>query len=165
MQDSACAVLQRRFVKRETPFRLVNAGVSGDTTAGGLRRIDWLLKQKPQVVMVELGANDGLRGLDVQAIETNLRQILERIRAADATPILVGMHVPTSYGETYTTAFHGLYGRIAEEMEVPFVPNFLEGVGGLPKYNLADGLHPNVEGHELLANNVEAALDKVLAAD
>jgi acyl-CoA thioesterase-1 len=156
------AVLQRRFAKREIPFRLVNAGVSGDTTAGGLRRIDWLLKQKPQVVLVELGSNDGLRGLDVQQIESNLRQILERIRTADAEPILVGMHVPTSYGVPYSTSFHGLYARLATELAVPFVPNFLQGVGGKPEYNLEDGMHPNVQGHKLLADNVEAALGKVL---
>jgi acyl-CoA thioesterase-1 len=159
------AVLQSRFVEREIPFRLVNAGVSGDTTAGGLRRIDWLLKQKPQVVLVELGANDGLRGIDVQAIESNLRQILERIRAAGAEPILVGMHVPTSYGVPYSTAFHGLYGRLAKELAVPFVPNFLQGVGGMPEFNLADGMHPNVQGHKLLADNVEAALGKVLVGE
>jgi acyl-CoA thioesterase-1 len=159
------AVLQRRFVEREIPFRLVNAGVSGDTTAGGLRRVDWILKQEPQVVLVELGANDGLRGIDVQAIESNLRQILERIRTAGAQPILVGMHVPTSYGEAYSNAFHGIYGRLAEELAVPFVPNFLEGVGGKPEFNLPDGLHPNVQGHKLLADNVQAVLESILAGE
>ncbi|HPF12922.1 MAG: arylesterase [Planctomycetes bacterium] len=159
------AVLQRRLFERKLPFRLVNAGVSGDTTAGGLRRIDWLLQQKPQVVVVELGANDGLRGIELAAIESNLRQILERIRAAGATPILCAMHVPPSYGEPYSTAFHELYGRVAKDLAVPIVPSFLQGVGGMPAYNLEDGMHPNVRGHELLANNVEATLSKVLAGD
>ncbi|MDF1839700.1 MAG: arylesterase [Planctomycetota bacterium] len=159
------AILQRRFSGGETPFRLVNAGVSGDTTAGGLRRIDWLLKQEPQIVLVELGANDGLRGIDVKAIESNLRKILERIRSKGAQPILVGMHVPTSYGEPYSTAFHGLYGRLAQELDVPFVPDFLQGVGGQPEFNLADGMHPNVQGHGLLADNVESVLKSVLIAE
>ena len=156
------ALLQRRLVEKEKPFRLVNAGVSGDTTAGGLRRIDWLLQQKPAVVVVELGANDGLRGIEIDTIESNLRHILERILAADAVPILAGMHIPTSYGQPYSEAFHQIYGRLAEELKVPLVADFLDGVGGVPEHNLEDGMHPNPTGHGILADNLEEALSERL---
>ncbi len=156
------AVLQRRLAQRGLPFHLVNAGVSGDTTAGGLRRIEWILKQYPDVVVVELGANDGLRGIDVAAIEANLRGILKRIQESSATPVLFGMRIPPSYGLQYSNAFREIYGRVAEDMQVTLIADWLEGVGGDPRYNLPDGLHPNERGHELLAQNIEEHLADIL---
>ena len=152
------SVLQRELAAAGRPFRLVNAGVSGDTTAGGLARIDWLLKQEPDVVVVELGGNDGLRGQPLESVESNLRGILERIQAAGSQALLLGMDVPTSYGAEYAQGFGAIYPRLAEALDVAHVPAFLAGVGAVPEMNLEDGLHPNAAGHERLAANMRAAL-------
>lgn len=149
------AVLQRRLAETGTPFRLVNAGVSGDTTAGGVTRVDWLLAQDPDWIVVELGANDGLRGVTLESIESNLREILKRIEAGGASAILLGMKLPPNYGEEYTLGFETLFERIAEDRGVRYVPFFLEGVGGVPDLNHPDGLHPTVEGHARVATHLE----------
>lgn len=130
---------------------VVNAGVSGDTSAGGLRRLDWLLRQEPDLLVVELGANDGLRGLDPEQTEENLRQIIARAREAGSRVLLLGMKIPPSYGPEYTEAFEGVFPKLAEELEVPLMPFLLDGVAADPELNLPDGIHPNAEGHELLA--------------
>ena len=141
---------------------IVNAGVSGDTTAGGLRRLDWLLKQKPSIVVVGLGANDGLRGLDVDSSAANLRQIVERSRAAGADVLLLGMMIPTNYGPDYRERFAAMYARVAKDLGVPLVPFVLEGVGGVPSLNQADGIHPTAEGHVIVAANVLKALRPIV---
>lgn len=156
------AVLERRLVAAGTPFQLVNGGVSGDTTAGGLRRLDWLMKQGPAIVVVELGANDGLRGLPLASVEENLRNILLRIQERGALPLLLGMRLPPSYGANYTDAFAALYPKLARELDVAFVPYFMEGVAGVPDLNLEDGIHPTQAGHERLAANVADALTKLV---
>lgn len=156
------AVLQRRLFEAGQAFQLVNAGVSGDTTAGGLSRIDWLLRQDPEVVVVELGGNDGLRGMDLEVIESNLRQILLRIQDAGSKPLLFAMHIPSSYGGDYARKFNELYEDLADELDVAFLPEFLEGVGGVRRLNLPDGIHPNAEGHERLADNIEDKLSDLL---
>jgi acyl-CoA thioesterase-1 len=156
------ALLAQKLADSGAPFRLLNAGVSGDTSAGGLRRVDWLLRQKPDLVVVELGANDGLRGISVPTIEANLRAILEKIRQSGARVLLLGMRIPLNYGAEYTAAFEGMYPKLARELEVPFVPYFMDGVAGVPTLNLEDGLHPTAEGHLKLALNVEGALRSVL---
>jgi len=134
--------------------RVVNAGVSGDTTAGGLARLGWLLRQQPDVVVVALGANDGLRGLDLGATEENLRQIIEGCRGAGAKVILAGMLLPPNYGPDYTRAFAELYPRLAEELGVELIPFLLDGVAADPELNLGDGIHPNAEGQRRVAANV-----------
>jgi acyl-CoA thioesterase-1 len=134
--------------------QVVNAGVSGDTTAGGLRRLDWLLKQSPDVVVVGLGGNDGLRATELKASDQNLREIVKKSRDAGAKVLLLGMLIPPNYGPEYTTQFRELYGRIAREMNVPLVPFVLEGVGGDPRLNQRDGIHPTAEGQRLVAKNV-----------
>ena len=156
------AVAQRLLAERGAPFQLVNAGISGDTTSGGLARVDWILKPGPQVVVVELGCNDGLRGLDLEQIEANLRGILERVRASGAEALLLEMHIPTSYGRAYEEGFSSLYGELAEELGVASVPRFLEGVGGQVELNLPDGIHPNARGHELLAQKLVDPLETML---
>jgi acyl-CoA thioesterase I len=158
------AVLQRRLQAQGLAFTLINAGVSGDTTAGGLRRVDWLLKQRPDVLVIELGCNDGLRGIALAAIEANLRAIIAKTRAAGVTPLLLGMRIPTSYGDDYAAAFDAIYPRLADELGVRAVPFFMQGVGGEPAMNLEDGLHPTTAGHERLANQVEPALRELLTA-
>jgi acyl-CoA thioesterase I len=156
------AILGARLAAAGRPVRIVNAGVSGDTTAGGLRRLDWVLQSRPDVLVVELGANDGLRGQPLAAIEENLAAILARAKASGARVLLAGMRVPPSYGREYSEGFAALYPRLAREHEVELVPFLLERVAGVPELNLEDGMHPNARGHELLAENVLPHLEKVL---
>ncbi len=156
------ALVQARLAKDGKPFKLINAGVSGDTTAGGLRRVDWLLTQKPAVVVIELGANDGLRGAPVPETEKNLRAIIEKVRAGGATPLLLGMRLPPSFGEPYVTDFADLYERLAKELSLAYVPFFMQGVAGMVDLTQEDGLHPTAEGHVKLAANVAPALAPLL---
>ncbi|MEA2693204.1 MAG: acyl-CoA thioesterase [Acidobacteriota bacterium] len=157
------AVLGTRFAAQGRPIRVINAGVSGDTTAGGVRRLDWLLRQKPDVVVVGLGANDALRGAAPEEIERNLREILRRCRAAGARVLLLGMMIPPNYGPDYAGRFTALYPRIAKDMGVPLVPFLLAGVGGIPELNQADGIHPTAVGQQKVADNVYPYLREVLA--
>jgi acyl-CoA thioesterase-1 len=156
------ALLGDRLVAEGRPIRVINAGVSGDTTAGGLRRLDWLLRQKPAVLVVGLGANDALRGAEVPEIERNLREILRRSRAAGARLLLLGMQIPPNYGPDYTDRFAALYPRIAKDMGVPLVPFLLAGVGGIPELNQADGMHPTAVGQRKVADNVYPYLKDLL---
>jgi acyl-CoA thioesterase-1 len=147
---------------RGLELRLVNAGVSGDTTAGGLSRLPWLLKQAPDVVVIALGANDGLRGLPVTMTERNLRSMIGLVRDAGAGVLLLAMRIPPSYGPEYTADFAAIYTRIAADLEVRLVESFLEGVGGRMSMNLGDGLHPNLAGHRRLAENLAPHLEALL---
>jgi acyl-CoA thioesterase-1 len=156
------AVLQRTLAARGKPFELMNAGVSGDTSAGGLRRVDWILKQQPALVVVELGANDGMRGQPVAEVEQNLRAIIARIRERGAAVLLLGMRIPPSYGQSYVEAFDAIYPRIAKELDIAFVPFFMQDVATDPKLNLPDGIHPTKDGHERLAERVAGPLEQVL---
>jgi acyl-CoA thioesterase I len=159
------ALVAAELEDRGTPIRAVNAGVSGDTSAGGLRRIDWLVRQRPDVVVVALGANDALRGQPAAAIEANLRQIVQRARAAGAEVLLVGIQVPPSYGDAYARAFAAIYPRLAAELDVPLLPFLLEGVAGRPELNLPDGIHPNDAGHRRIAAVVATHLQPLVVAD
>jgi acyl-CoA thioesterase-1 len=158
------AVLDRRLDAEGTPVRVLNAGVSGDTTAGGLARLDWLLKQKPAVLAVALGGNDGLRGLDLADTEKNLREIVRRAKASGARVLLLGMQIPPNYGPEYTERFQGMYPKIAKELDVPLVPFLLEGVGGAADLNQADGIHPTAKGQEMVAATVEPYLKEIVGA-
>lgn len=158
------AVLQRELAAVGRPFRLVNAGTSGDTTAGGLRRLDWILKQRPDVLVVELGGNDGLRGQDLGDVERNLREIVTRTKSAGVRVILLGVQIPTSYGADYAGRFQAIYPRVAQDLSVALVPDFLAGVGGVPDMNLEDGLHPTAAGHRRIASNVQSVLVEVLGS-
>lgn len=141
---------------------VINAGVSGDTSAGGLRRLPWLLQQNPGLVVVELGANDGLRGLPVEATESNLRQIIEEVRDRGAEVLLLGMMIPPNYGPEYTSAFAALFPKLADEFGLPLMPFLLEGVAAQPELNLPDGIHPNAAGHEILAEKLFAYLEPLV---
>lgn len=155
------SILQRRLAARDRPFRLVSSCESGRTTAGGVTALDWVMRSEPEVVVVQLGGNDGLRGIELAEVEANLRAIIERTIAGDARVLLLGVRLPPNYGE-YGAAFDALYPMLAEEYEIAFVPFFMNGVGAVPEMNLEDGLHPTAEGQEKLADNVEGALGKVL---
>lgn len=156
------AVIERELRKEGTPVRVINAGVSGDTTAGGLSRLSWLLGQHPDIVVVALGANDGMRALPVEETEKNLREIVRRTRASGVRVLLLGMRIPPNYGPDYIEKFEAMYPRIAEDLGVPLVPFLLEDVGGVRTLNQADGIHPTAEGQEILAKNVLPYLEETL---
>jgi len=162
-EDAFPAILERRLRAAGRRVRVVNAGISGDTSAGGLARLDWLLRQGPDVLVVGLGANDGLRGLSPEMTGENLRAIVARARRAGAGVLLLGMQLPTNYGPEYTRAFGDLYPALAAELGVPLVPFLLEGVGGRPELNLPDGIHPTAEGHRRMAETVQPYLVDLLA--
>jgi len=145
--------------------KVINAGVSGDTSAGGLARIDWLLRQHPDVLVVGLGGNDGLRGLPLTDTEKNLRDIIRRGQAAGVRVLLLGMQIPPNYGPDYVNGFKAMYPRLAKEMNVPLVPFLLEGVGGVADLNQNDGIHPTAQGQEMVADNVVPYLTKLLAKE
>lgn len=156
------AVLEKNLQEEGVPVRILNAGVSGDTTAGGLARIGWLLGQHPDVVVVALGANDGLRALPVEQAEKNLREIIRRSQASGARVLLLGMKMPPNYGPDYTRQFEEMYTTLAKDLNVPLVPFLLEGVGGDRALNQADGIHPTAKGQEIVAKNVLPYLEDVL---
>jgi acyl-CoA thioesterase-1 len=163
-EETYPALIQAQFGAAGRYVRIVNAGVSGDTTAGGLERLSWMLQQKPDIVVIALGANDGLRGLPVDLIERNLRAILSKVNEAGAQCVLAGIQMPPNYGEDYAKEFAAVFPRVARETETIFVPFLLEGVGGVPELNLSDGLHPNAAGHKRVAENVLAGLEELLPA-
>ena len=156
------ALLQERLRREGYDYRVVNAGVSGDTTAGGLRRVDWVLRARPSVVIVALGANDGLRGLSVAAMRRNLEQIVERLRAAGARVLLVGMRVPPNYGAPYGHEFAAAFPAVARKMGVPLMPFLLDGVAGDAGLNQPDGIHPTAKGHAIIAERVWPYLKPLL---
>ncbi len=161
--DAYPAQLQRKLDDLKYPYRVINAGVSGDTTAGGLRRVPWILNNKPELVILELGANDGLRGLSIDQTKNNLGQIVKQLREAGAVVVLAGMKLPPNYGEDYTTRFEAIYPALAREYHLPFIPFFLEGVGGASSLNQADGIHPTKQGYEIVVEQVLNVLKTVLS--
>lgn len=138
------------------PIEAVNAGVSGETSAGGLRRLDWILREPLDILFLELGANDGLRGQDPMAMRGNLAEIIERTRARypDARIILAGMEAPPNLGPVYTAAFRQVFADIAETYDLAFVPFLLDGVAGVPELNQDDRIHPTEDGHAVVARTV-----------
>jgi acyl-CoA thioesterase I len=156
------ALLEARLRREGFTYRVVNAGVSGDTSAGGLRRIDWALRLSPAVVIVALGANDGLRGQSPDALRDNLTRIVERARAAGARVLLAGMRVPPNYGDDYTRAFAAVYPAVARATGAPLAPFLLEGVAGDPRLNQADGIHPTAEGQRRIAERLWPYLKPLL---
>lgn len=153
-EDSYPAQLQRRLDGAGLRYRVINAGVSGDTTAGGLRRVAWVLKSKPHLVILELGGNDGLRGLSLQETKANLERIIQLFQNASVTVILAGMKLPPNYGADYTAGFESIYPLLAKQYRLTLIPFFLEGVAGSVSLNQADGIHPTEEGHRIIADKV-----------
>ena len=139
---------------RGLPIEAINAGVSGDTSAGGLSRLGWLLRIPPDIIVIELGVNDGLRGLPVEMTEANLIDAVSRAKGAGARVILAGMLMPPNYGEDYTRRFAAVFPRVASQTGSILVPFLLDGVAADPKLNQADGMHPNAEGHEQIARTL-----------
>lgn len=163
--DAAFPALVAEMMREKgRPLSVVNAGVSGDTTSGGLDRLGWLLEQKPDVLVVGLGVNDAFRGQPVDRIEANLRAIVAKAKAAGARVVLLGMRVPTNYGPEYTEAFAAIYPRVAKKESVDLMPFLLDGVGGHAELNLEDGIHPNREGQRIVASHVLAYVERAVKA-
>jgi len=148
-----------------TPIHAVNAGVSGETSAGGLRRLDWILREPLDVLVIELGANDGLRGLDPIQMSDNLIQIAERTRTRypDARIVIAGMEAPPNLGPLYTDAFRAIFTSVADSTHALLIPFLLDGVAGVPELNQSDGIHPTPEGHRILARNAFEVLGPLFA--
>ncbi len=159
------ALIEKKAAAEGMPITAVNAGLSGETTAGAARRIDWVLRTPANLVVIEGGANDALRGLSPDAARSNLEQVIAAIRKKQpaAKILLLQMEAPPNYGVPYTRSFHAIYPEIAKKESVPLAPFFLDGVAGIPRYNQADGVHPNVAGERLVADNVWKALKPVVA--
>ncbi|MBI4082141.1 MAG: arylesterase [Candidatus Lambdaproteobacteria bacterium] len=162
-EQSYPALLQERLRQRGYPHRVVNAGVSGDTSAGALARMGWLLRQRVDLLIVCLGANDGLRGLATDQLRENLARIIEQGQAAGARVILAGMRMPLNYGPAYTRAFAAVYPALARRYGVALIPFLLEGVAAQPALNLPDGIHPNAQGQRIVLENVWRVLEPLLS--
>ncbi|HSJ10058.1 MAG TPA: arylesterase [Longimicrobiales bacterium] len=160
------AVIQELIDSAGLPFRVVNAGISGETSAGGLRRIDWSLQEPVDVLVLELGANDGLRGLDPTAMRAKLDAIIRRTRDRypDVAVVLVGMEAPPNLGDDYTTRFRAVFTDLAGQYDAALVPFLLDGVAGDRALNIDDGIHPNEDGHRIAAATVWRVLEPVLSA-
>jgi acyl-CoA thioesterase-1 len=162
--DSYPAILEKRLRSEGRDVRVINSGVSGDTTAGGSRRILWSLENaKPSIVLVGLGGNDALRATDPGETERNLRSIVKEIRDFGATPVLLGMKAPQNLGTSYRNQFDSIYERIARETDTPLVPFILDGIALVPELNQPDGIHPTKKGYELMVKqNILPVLSPLL---
>jgi acyl-CoA thioesterase-1 len=160
---SVPSLIEARVRERGYAFDVVNAGVSGDTSAGGHNRLAWSIEGDVRILVIELGANDGLRGLPVDSLQRNLTEIITTARGRGIRVILTGMEAPPNFGAAYTSEFREVYRELAGEHDVTFVPFYLEGVAGVPALNLSDGMHPNEDGSRIIAETIWAALEPLLA--
>jgi acyl-CoA thioesterase I len=166
IDSSFPALLQQRLKSAGYHYLVVNAGVSGDTSAGGLRRLEWALGEgDPRILVVALGGNDGLRGLPAAQLESNLAAIIEAGQRRGLDVILAGMEAPPNYGPEYTAAFRQTYSDLAKRYDVPLIPFLLQGVAGDPAFNQADGIHPNARGARVVADLVWRTLEPVVKKD
>lgn len=149
------AFIQEKVDDSGLNYRVINAGLSGETSAGGLRRVDWILQRQADIFILELGGNDGLRGIDPDLTKQNLRGIMQKVRNSnpDVKILLAGMEAPPNMGDTYTSHFREIFKKLSEEADV-FMPFILEDVAGISELNLPDGIHPTEEGHKIIANNL-----------
>jgi acyl-CoA thioesterase I len=165
IEQSYPSLLEQRLDQKGLDFEVVNAGVSGDTSAGGLSRLDWALQGDVRILIVALGGNDGLRGLPPDALRRNLAEIIERAQARHIRVILAGMEAPPNYGPQYLVSFHKVYPALASQYDVPLVPFLLQNVAGVTGLNQPDGIHPTAEGARIVADNVWAVLEPVAEAE
>ena len=158
------ALIQKKVDSLSLPYKVVNAGVSGETTSGGKGRIDWILRQPIDVFVLELGANDGLRGIPVAETKSNLQSIIHKVKALnpEAKLVLAGMQLPPNMGQQYTSGFSAIYPDLAKKNNMTLIPFLLEGVGGEAKFNQEDGIHPTEEGQKIVAENVWRELKDIL---
>jgi acyl-CoA thioesterase I len=163
-EEAFPALVEKKCLQHGTPCKVINAGLSGETSAGGLSRIDWILRQPIDVFVLELGANDGLRGLPLDQTRKNLQAIIEKVRSKNPKVkiVIAGMMVPPNLGPEYTTNFKKIFPELARQNNATLIPFLLQDVAGFEKLNLSDGIHPNPEGHRIVANNVYKVLSPLL---
>ena len=164
IKDAYPAIIQATVDSLGLDYIVINSGLSGETTAGGKSRIQWVLNQKIDVFVLELGANDGLRGVPLSETRKNLQAIIEAVqnKAPKATIVLAGMQLPPNMGLEYTTEFSAIFNELAEKNDLEFIPFILKDVGGIAALNQEDGIHPNIEGQKIVAHNVWAVLEQIL---
>jgi acyl-CoA thioesterase-1 len=160
-EEAFPALVEKELKKKHPDIKVINGGVSGATTASGSKRLDWYLKAKPDIVVLALGANDGLRGLKVNETEKNLAAAIEKAQSRGIRVILAGMRMPTNYGEAYRKQFEEVFSNLSKKYKLKLIPFLLEGVGGKPELNLPDGIHPNSKGHQVMSQTIL----KVLGAE
>lgn len=158
------ALVEKELIKQNKKVKVINAGLSGETSAGGLSRIEWTLRQPVDIFILELGANDGLRGLPLDQTKNNLQSIIDKVKAKypKVKIVLTGMMVPPNMGKEYSDGFKKIFSSLAERNKINLMPFLLEGVGGNEKLNQADGIHPNQEGHRIVAKNLVRFLQKLI---
>ena len=163
-EEAFPAIVDKTLNQQGKPVKVINAGLSGETSAGGLSRLDWVLRQPVDIFVLELGANDGLRGLPVDETRKNLQLIIDNVKKKNPTVqiVLAGMMVPPNMGPDYTTNFQRIYPDLAKKNNTKLIPFLLQGVAGNEKLNNADGIHPNVEGHKIVATNVLKVVEPLL---
>jgi len=161
-EEAYPAVLERKIRAAGFSYRVINGGVSGETTAGGLRRVPWILQSRPEIVILELGANDGLRGLNIAETERNLTEIIEELQKKDVRVVLAGMRMPPNYGKEYTEAFEKIFPELAGRYRLTLIPFFLEGVAARPDLNQADGIHPTALGYQKIVDKIWPRLEPLL---
>ena len=164
-EQAVPSLVQKRLDEEGFNYQAVNHGVSGDTSAGGVSRLDWALTGDVRVLVIELGANDGLRGLPVESTKANLSDIITRAKARGVSVLLTGMEAPPNHGPVYTAQFRQAFADLAREHKVAFVPFYLEGVAGHPALNISDGIHPNADGAAIVEKTVWKALEPLLEQD
>lgn len=155
-EDGFAGLTQQRIDSLGLDYNVINGGLSGETTAGGLSRLDWFLEEKPEVFILELGGNDGLRGIKLTETKSNLLKIIDKVRSKfpETKIILAGMQIPPNMGQEYSSEFTAMYPAVAEEKNVTLIPFLLENVGGIPELNLPDGIHPTEEGHQIVFETI-----------
>lgn len=156
------ALIQKKADEAKLDWEVVNAGISGSTTSSAGSRVTWQLKQKPALIVLALGANDGLRGTDPKTVESNVASAIEQCKNARIKILLAGMKLPPNYGEAYVKKFEIIWPRLASRFKIPFAPFLLEGVAGRSDLNLADGIHPNEKGHVIIGESMFEAIKKAL---
>nr|WP_298993104.1 arylesterase [uncultured Polaribacter sp.] len=164
VEDAYPGLLQQKIDSLQLGYTVINSGISGETTAGGKNRIDWVLNQKPSVFILELGANDGLRGIPLTETKMNLQYIIDAVKTKYPSTkiVLTGMQIPPNFGQDYTNEFKNIFPALAQKNQVALIPFLLENVGGIPSLNQSDGIHPTAKGHKILAENVWDVLAPIL---
>lgn len=161
-EEAYPAIVERELKKQKKDVKVINGGVSGATSASGVRRLDWYLRAKPDIMILALGANDGLRGLKIEETKKNLSLAIEKAQERGIKVIIAGMKMPTNMGKSYQNQFENIFPFLSKKYSLKLIPFLLEGVGGKPAFNLSDGIHPNPKGHEIMAKNVLKVLEKEL---
>lgn len=163
-EEAFPALVEKKLNKTDKKVKVVNAGLSGETSAGGLSRIEWILRQPVDIFVLELGGNDGLRGLPVDQTRKNLQGIMDKVKAKypNCKIVMAGMMVPPNMGKEYTEAFKRVYPDLATKNKATLIPFILDGVGGIEKLNQPDGIHPNAEGHQIISNKITPVFEKLL---